>query len=99
MGSLSSGIPLWFGRGEDRTKSRANGQRAMIFLPRFGPHGCVIPYSCLVVLSQFLASSWRATVLKRSSCRMGLKTTKCPKEDSPQRASSFPTVRDGPPFI
>ena len=29
-------IPLWFGRGEDRTKSRATDQHAMIFYPGSG---------------------------------------------------------------
>ena len=49
-------IPFGSARGEDCTKSRASEEHARD-LPRFGPHGCVIPYSCLVVLSVFLANS------------------------------------------
>ena len=32
-------------------------------LPRFGPHGCVKPYSCLVVLEYYLGVPWASPCL------------------------------------
>src|SRR3989337_3012927 len=52
----SESAPLRFGGGEDRTKSRSSDQRGEHTndLPRFGPHGCVKPYSCFECIMSVL---------------------------------------------
>ena len=42
------------GRGSHKEQSYRSARDGL--LPRFGPHGCVKPYSCLIILFVFLAS-------------------------------------------
>ena len=50
-------------RQGERIAQRAELRNNARTLPRFGPQRCVIPYSCLVVLSVFLANSRSYSIL------------------------------------
>src|SRR3954463_3595992 len=79
--------PFWFGRGRRSREERIKTMHTR-GLPSFGPHGCVKPYCCFVVLYCVLAQE-----------RVVLQYTRAAGETEREWLPSPLPLRMGPPII